>query len=113
MKCVSFELSLALRAQTNGTLVATCEQIPLLVAGHDAESLADKLVSVLSGVVSRLDALGDPSETQAYLASRGVDSTVGETSNGVAGFDEDHLRTEIKTWAAKQVPSTLQCPIAA
>ena len=113
MKCVSFELSLALRAQKNGTLVVTCEQVPLLVAGHDAESLADRLVSVLHAVVKRLDALGDTDETQAYLASRGVTSTVDDIGAGAVGFDEIHLRTEIKTWAAKLAPSTLQCPIAA
>ena len=113
MSGLSFSLTLSLRAQKNGTLVATCPALPLLVGGHDADSLADQLVKILRSVVARVEAMtGD--EAQEYLRSHGIESDYKTGSLVAVGFDEKRLRTTIKKWAEKEGPTlTLQFPIAA
>ena len=113
MDTLAFTLVFNLHAQENGTMVATCDQIPILAAGDDHVSLADELIKVLQRVVARLEAMDDSAAAQRYLAEHGVESKVvaGPTSIGV---DAPRLRTQLKEWAARQVSqSTLHCAIAA
>src|SRR5262245_28169315 len=114
MDFLSFELQFELRAQSNGTLVASCSALPVLAAGHDLDSLADKLVSALQSVIGRLEALGDTEKARHFLSENGIDSTIKTGALAAIGFDEKRLRMELRKWAARQSePATLQCHIAA
>ncbi|MGE0601025.1 MAG: hypothetical protein AB7J35_16100 [Dehalococcoidia bacterium] len=114
MTFLSFKLRFELQAQANGTLVATCNQLPILAAGHDADTLADKMVVILKGVVAHLEALDDIAAAKEFLAGNGVRSTVKSGQLGTLGFDESRLRRELTDWASQRSrPSSLQCEIAA
>ena len=113
MSVLSFSLTLLLRAQKNGTLVATCPTLPLLAGGHDPDALADQLVKILRGVVTHIEAMTE-GEAQEYLGSHGIESAYKAGSVVAVGFDEKRLRMTIRKWAAKEGQSlTLQFPIAA
>ncbi len=113
MTVLSFELMFDFHAQENGTMVATCAQIPILVAGHDADSLADTLVRTLRRVITRLEALEDLAKAQAYLAENGVESLFASGLTEI-GFDEERVRSQVRDWAARHVEQpTLHFSIAA
>ena len=113
MTLLCFSLTLLLRTQKNGTLVATCPTLPMLAGGHDADSLVDQLVKILRSVVNRLEAL-PMDEAQEYLSSHGIECTRTTGTVEAVGFDEKRLRMMIKNWAADEEETlTVQFPVAA